>query len=392
MSNGIDREYRTVKSKVILFSKGFSMGAADIVPGVSGGTVALISGIYEHLVFAISSFRWEEVKNIYKKIILKQDVTIQIPFVFLFVLGSGILTGILSMSRVIPYLMENYTFYTYSLFFGLIAFSVTIPYRKMKHAFLEYLILAVFAAVTFFLMGIEPYKAYKVSYVMNNQEITVPVDDNGKFQIALNKNDMANVKVQIFENNRIAGIIIPEAGIREYELENLKVFFRTKENNESILLKGTLAKISPFRFVTYEAGRYLWIFIVAAIAICAMILPGISGAYMLVLFGEYQNILRALHTYQWDVLFVFVAGVATGILSFVRLLKFLLQNYYSVTMAALTGFLAGSLYKIFPLRYLDNQEDPSRIATGILIAIAGALLLVVLEKLSAVAGDPEPPV
>jgi len=139
-------------------------------------------------------------------------------------------------------------------------------------------------------------------------------------------------------------------------------------------------------------GKYLWIFFVASVAICAMILPGISGAYILVLFGEYQNILKALYERQLDIIFVFILGIVVGILSFVRLLKYLLQKYHSYTMAALTGFLVGSLNKIYPMKYIGHKPEVKEILLAISIAIGGALLLYLLEKLSSKIGDPEPPV
>ncbi|MCS7206279.1 MAG: DUF368 domain-containing protein [Leptospiraceae bacterium] len=392
MSNPIDIEYRTWKSKLILYLKGFSMGTADVIPGVSGGTIALISGIYEHLIFAISTIRIEEIKKFYQRYFKNQkEVKSDIPFLFLMVLGLGIASGILLMSKIIPFLMEYYTFYMYSLFFGLILFSTTIPYKKMDHGWREYLLMGVFAIITFLIMGTEPYKNFYIQ--LENPQTSTPIklDDSGKFTLKLTPEEKENSLLKIYHQNEILGEIPLKELQPEYVWEKHRAFFRIKDEKTHYLIKGSLAKDHWFSFFETYPNRYLWIFFVASVAICAMILPGISGAYMLVLFGEYQNILKALHQWQFDVIFVFLLGMSVGILSFVRLLKFLLEKYHSLTMAALTGFLIGSLTKIFPFRYLDKPTT-QEIALGVVVAILGAGFLYFLERLSIKLGDPEPPV
>jgi uncharacterized membrane protein len=395
MSNHIDIEYKSFKSKVILFLKGFSMGTADIIPGVSGGTIALISGIYEHLILALSSINPKEILLFLKKIFTRNsNIQTKIPIVFLIVLVSGIASGILSMSRIIPFLMDEYPFYTYSLFFGLILFSVTIPYKKMDHGTIEYILITIFAIFTFILTDIEPYKGFYVQLELNEHTKKVKIDDSGKFQFEL-PNHLANqITMYIFKDQKTLlsiTTIEPDKNI-SLDLDEISFFMRTKQQKDNIEVKGYISHKTGFSFLGSMAGKYLWIFFVASVAICAMILPGISGAYMLVLFGEYQNILKALYERQLDIIFVFILGIVVGILSFVRLLKYLLQKYHSYTMAALTGFLVGSLNKIYPMKYIGHKPEVKEILLAISIAIGGALLLYLLEKLSSKIGDPEPPV
>jgi len=395
MSNHIDVEYKSFKSKVILFLKGFSMGTADIIPGVSGGTIALISGIYEHLILALSSINPKEILLFLKKIFTRNsNIQTKIPIVFLIVLVSGIASGILSMSRIIPFLMDEYPFYTYSLFFGLILFSVTIPYKKMDHGMIEYILITIFAIFTFILTDIEPYKGFYVQLELNEHTKKVKIDDSGKFQFEL-PNHLANqITMYIFKDQKTLlsiTTIEPDKNI-SLDLDEISFFMRTKHQKDNIEVKGYISHKTGFSFLGFMVGKYLWIFFVASVAICAMILPGISGAYMLVLFGEYQNILKALYERQLDIIFVFILGIVVGILSFVRLLKYLLQKYHSYTMAALTGFLVGSLNKIYPMKYIGHKPEVKEILLAISIAIGGALLLYLLEKLSSKIGDPEPPV
>ena len=134
------KQYKSIKDRIILFSKGLAMGAADIVPGVSGGTIALIAGIYDHLIAAIAAVKPKHAIDLVKLIFLgfskiHRASALQslgsIPFSFLLPLLSGIAIAILGMSRIIPWLMENHGYETFSVFFGLILFSVSVPLRHM---------------------------------------------------------------------------------------------------------------------------------------------------------------------------------------------------------------------------------------------------------------------
>lgn len=394
MSNHIDKEYKSIKAKLILFFKGFSMGAADIIPGVSGGTIALISGIYEHLIFALSSINAKEVIQFLKSLIRKSQNKSNIPFVFLITLVAGIGTGILSMSRIIPFFMEEYPFYTYSLFFGLILFSIFIPYKKMEHGIIEYILIIVFAIIIFFITSINPYKNFYIQIEISDQIKTIKIDDSGKFQFIIPANQAENLTIYLQKNQKNLLTITTFEPDKHFSIEqdSISLFLRTKSHQEFLEVKGNLSQKGFFYILEKGIGKYIWIFFVASIAICAMILPGISGAYILVLFGEYQNILKALYEKQIDILFVFILGIVTGILSFVRLLKYLLQKYHSYTMAVLTGFLVGSLNKIFPGRYIDHKPETNEILIAIFIAFVGGILLFLLEKLSQKIGDPEPPI
>jgi uncharacterized membrane protein len=395
MSNHIDIEYKSAKSKFILFFKGFSMGVADVIPGVSGGTIALISGIYEHLIFAISTINYKSILTLIKNVFrINTSEKSSIPFIFLITLISGIGTGILLMSKIIPYLMEEFPFYTYSLFFGLILFSITIPYKKMDHGYIEYILMFLFALFLFLITEISPFKNFNVKIEIQNELKELKIDDSGKFNYFIPENQLKDITLYInHKNESLLKITSIEKDQNLYfEGKDINVFLRTKTYQDKLEIKGTLNKKGYLELIKKGWGKYLWIFFVASIAICAMILPGISGAYILVLFGEYQNILKALYDKQFDIILVFILGIVTGILSFVKLLKYLLENYHSYTMAALTGFLIGSLNKIFPGRYLSTNYTTKEIIIGILIIFLGAFLLYLLEKISQKIGDPEPPI
>lgn len=285
------------------------MGMADTIPGVSGGTIAFISGIYEHLIQAISSVRFSHAMDGLRLLVFwKPELRersfrglAEIQWNFMIFLGMGIVAGGILVLQIMPILLDDYPFFTFAFFFGLIAFSVSIPFKLMEKRLFDFIILVLFAIVMFYLVG-----------------------DRGE----------------------LAGNAHPLA-----------------------------------------------IFATGALAICAMILPGVSGAYIMVLLGQYRLIADSLSlsSPNFTIVIFFIAGVATGIFSFVRLLKYLLKNYHSGTMAALTGIMIGSLRAIWPVSYLETELTQNLILAGIGLALAGALVVYALEKVSILLQDPESP-
>ena len=242
------------QQRILLFLKGMAMGAADSVPGVSGGTVALITNIYEELIDAIKSIGWQAL------MVWKNDgYKAAWNFVhgsFLLTLVAGILTSLVLLGRVILFLMENYQPYLMAFFAGL-----------------------VLASIRFVAKNISSWNA---------------------------------------------GIVL-------------------------LLFLGTgfamLLSIIPMGEVSNNLACY---FIYGAIAICAMILPGISGAFILVLLGAYVPVLEALTQFNVQVIIVFAMGCMCGLMLFSRLLSWLLHHYRNIVMATLTGMLTGSLFHLWP--------------------------------------------
>ena len=230
------------------------MGAADIVPGVSGGTIAFITGIYEELLKSINSINLKTFSLLKDKNI--KSVWRKINGNFLACIFSGILFSVFSLSKTITFLIKSYPVLVWSFFFGLILASSFIIGRKIrKWNFLEGISLIFGICIAFSITRLSPV-----------------------------------------------------------------------ENPESIF----------------------YIFISGAIAICAMVLPGVSGSFILLLMGSYTLILKALNELNLTVIFVFSFGCLTGLLSFARLLSKLFKSYRDLTIAVLTGFLIGSLDKVWP--------------------------------------------
>ena len=234
------------------------MGAADVVPGVSGGTIAFISGIYERLLSAIRSFNLAALN-----VLIKQGIG---PFwrhvdgAFLAVLLCGILLSIATFARLLSYLLAYHPLPVWGFFFGLIVASVIYIWRQIS-----------FRSVGCWLLLI------------------------------------------LGTGLVLAAALAPHV------------------------------QVQPTLPIIFGAGM---------LAICAMILPGISGSFILLLLGMYPVILNAVAQTQWSVLVVFCGGCITGLLFFSRLLSWLLTCYHNLTLSILTGFLVGSLAVVWPWQSL----------------------------------------
>ena len=304
-----------------IYLRGLAMGACDIIPGVSGGTIALITGIYERLVGAIGSVDPASVKHLLKGDFgsLRADLE-KIDLPFLIVLLAGIGTAFLAMSGVILLLLTDHAVETYSFFLGLIIAS----------------------AVVIFL------------------EIRSP-----------NAATLAYLAVGIGGGYLLGGLGHFNVG------HSLPVLFLT-----------------------------------GMAALCAMILPGISGSFILLLMGKYEYILTAVKEFNAMVLLVFGLGCVTGIIAFSNIIAWLFRKFHNATLALLTGFMIGSLNKLWPWKqvveerlnshgelvpFLEQSISPARFVelTGqstlmlpiLVCALAGLLLIFVFEKLTHGVGE-----
>lgn len=253
---------------VLLYLKGLAMGGADVVPGVSGGTIAFISGIYEELLDSIKSFDLEAIKLL-KGFEIKA-LWKHINGTFLITLFAGIATSLLSLATLINYLLNNYPIQVWSFFFGLIVVSALIILREIKKWN--------FGVIVAILIGVA------IAYFIT---ATTPAE-------------------------------------------------------------------------TPEAPWFL--FIAGAVAICAMILPGISGSFILLLFGKYEYVISAIKDLRIADLIFLALGCVVGLLSFARLVSWLFQKFHNLTVGLLSGFMIGSLNKVWPWKntietYIDRHGE-----------------------------------
>ncbi len=291
-----------------LYLRGIVMGAADIVPGVSGGTVAFITGIYEELIGSLKSIDVEAAKTLFTK--GPKAFWAQINGNFLLAIFGGVLTSVFSMVKLIHYLLHEHPVLIWSFFFGLIvASAVLIAFKIPKWSWSTF------------------------------------------------------------------GMLLIGAGIALW-----------------ITLSGTA-----------QTPDGLWfVFLSGAIAICAMILPGISGSFILLLMQKYEFITAAVKDLNIVVILTFLGGCVIGLVSFSKLLSFMFKRFHDATIALMTGFMLGSLNVVWPWKKvvetrLDShgEEVPFRYASqlpqhfegdaqlfaAIAAMVGGFVLIWFLEKL-----------
>lgn len=291
---------RTPKDYAVLVLKGIGMGAADVVPGVSGGTIALIVGIYEELVNSIKSVNLHALKLLFT--FKFADFWRQINGSFLLSVVSGILISIYSLAKLVTFLLENHPVMIWAFFFGLVLSSIY--------------------------------------YVVKN--------------------------------------------VSEWNVMNVFMF-----------LVGTAVAYYITIVTPTSTTNDLWfIFLSGAIAICAMILPGISGSFILLLLGKYEYMMSAVKNLDIFLLVVFAAGALVGIVLFSRLLSYLLANFYNITISLLSGFMLGSLNKVWPWKLPLSYAPDGSVLTernilpdaymweGIALILVGVAVVVILETVS----------
>jgi len=299
------------KASIALFFKGFAMGAANVIPGVSGGTVAFITGIYERLIDALKSFDTHAIKLLFKGQF--KALFSHVDFWFLFTLGLGVIASVLTLAKVLAIGFEKYPVYIAALFFGLILASIPSVAKMVKQ----------WKTPTF------------VSLFIG-------------FAIA------------------ISMTLLPTAG---------------------------------------ENTHFVYLMLCGVVAMCSMIIPGVSGSFVLLLMGNYQLIMiETVNTLRagdfataLPILFPVALGAVLGLIVLSRFLSWLFKTHHDNAVAVITGFVAGSLAIVWPWKregevIMKNGEEKvlsyinelpaldSQLLIALAIMVAGAALMIIVEK------------
>lgn len=295
---------RKLKDYGLLVLKGMGMGAADVVPGVSGGTIAFIVGIYEELINSIKCINGTNLKLLLTGKIASFWKNINANFLLSIV--SGILISIFSLAKLITWLLVTHPILVWAFFFGLVLASTWFVSKDIK------------------------------------------------------------------------------------------------EWNWKTILSFIVGAILAFYITVATPAQTpdgLWfIFLCGVIAICAMILPGISGSFILVLLGKYFYIMEAVKTFNIPIMITFICGALIGITSFSHVLSYALRRFHNITIATLAGFMLGSLNKVWPWKetletYTDshgvikplveaNIVPNQLIVEAVILMVVGFAIVYFLEKLS----------
>ncbi len=289
---------RKFKDYIMIGVKGACMGAADVIPGVSGGTIAFIMGIYDEFVGSIASINSEAVRKLFKGEFRAFWKHINGNFLLSLVLGIGV--SVITLAGLMQILLNDYPIQTWAFFFGLIV-----------------------ASSIFILRGISGWKVREALFL-------------------------------------VVGVIL---GI-------------------------VVCTLSP----TQTPDGLWFIFLSGAIAVCAMVLPGISGSFILLILGKYQFIMSTISDFVSGVdmgrnliiLIVFILGAVTGILSFSKFLHWLLARWHKETLIVLAGFIIGSLVKVWPWNNPEavaqaEQTGSLNIGWAVICALAGFFLVIGIE-------------
>lgn len=296
---------KSIKQYLVVLLKGMGMGAADVVPGVSGGTIAFITGIYEELIHSITSFDLEAIKLFFTG--KWKSFWNHINGTFLAALFGGIFISVITMAKLLEFLLHEYPIHIWSFFFGLILLSSYVVAKKVKQwDYYKFMAIVIGLGAAFYITSVTPVQ--------------------------------------------------------------------TTDDFWFILLSGALGS-------------------------CAMILPGISGSFILLLLGKYEFALQAVNEVDITALLLLGAGAVIGLISFSKLLSWLFNKYHDLTIAVLAGFMLGSLNKIWPWKEIiesvlvngemktlieknilpEISNNDHHFLMGILFMILGAALIVLIE-------------
>ncbi len=266
----VDNKTLNMKKTISIIVKGIAMGAANVIPGVSGGTIALITGVFERLINAIKSFDIHAVKLLFSGKI--KELIKYTDFWFLVSLFLGVGIAIITLARLFKYLFESYPVYIWSFFFGLVLASVYFVGKTVKTWD--------FSVIASFVIG--------------------------------------------------TGVAI------------------------------AISVLNP----ASQNDSFLYLLICGVVAVCSMILPGLSGSFVLILLGNYQLVMiDAVNAMSIKILFPVVLGAGFGLIAFSHALSWLLKKYHNQTLSTLTGFILGSLGILWPWKTVIIQTFGDKVKT-----------------------------
>lgn len=250
-------------SFVVLFLKGLAMGAANVIPGVSGGTIAFVTGIYDRLITAISMCNLKALRMLFTGQF--RTFSARIDLVFLIVIGLGIAASVFTLAKLLTYLFEHYPVLLWAFFFGLI----------------------------------------------------------------------------------LASAVLVAKGVRKWGAVNVTL----------LILGAALAAALAFVKPAAENDSTLYLFLCGIVVICSMILPGLSGSFVLIVMGNYFLLLKLVDELDLPGLLPTFAGCVVGVIAFSHALKWLLNRFRDQTVSVLTGFVIGSLVLIWPWKTSTVVQD-----------------------------------
>ncbi len=400
--------------------RGISMGIADIIPGVSGGTLALILGIYERFVGAVSAIGPGMIRALFGAELWRRlGKGLRTPgaeggdpigtyashILFLGFLVVGIGAAMAVGARFIPTLLSLYPAAMKAFFFGLVLASVLIPWRLMRsHEAVHAVVFVLLLAGTWVVTALPASSAEKAR---GSVRLTLPAPAPEELRLSAEGTVFMTARHGEGAEKRevafapLSDLVVP-AGTKEVEIDVLARMAGVAANVEAGALTEAHgvpegATIEQHSGMAGGADPPLWfIFLAGCIAISAMVLPGISGSFMLLMMGLYHYITFTLRAALYDrdpeamaVIAIFLGALVVGIATFSRLLKWLFEHFHDATMAGLVGLMLGSLRKLWPFVATGAEGTtenilPTTLDATTLVAlgtfVVGVVLVLALEK------------
>jgi len=359
----------TAKEWLWYYFCGLCQGTADLVPGVSGGTIAFILGYYPYLIHNIGSvnlhtvslalrFRFSELSN-------------YISWKFILALLIGVLTTFASLSNLVSYWLnhEDSRVYLYAVFFGLILASVVFCAKKIKKFQMRHLFIGLIGAIAAFFITSYTVKDAKVSEARS-------------FEVTIAKNYPAELKLRNYDASKNLLKNVDEATLGAMVAKGII------DQNTPVIETKSGIKGSAGDFVHGGSFSYInpWFIFCGAIAICAMLLPGISGSYLLTILGVYPLAIAAVadlvagfghFTFDVDAFFLLsniLVGIVIGAVSFSRVVDWLLHHYHDITIACLIGVMIGAMHTIWPFWSYDYVLMPLKLDRGPILEMVNPVL------------------
>lgn len=392
-------------NKLIVALKGMCMGFADVIPGVSGGTLALILGIYVQFIEGVKSvnfrwvvpmFRWFLSGFSPERRAAALDPLLAIHWGFLLPLAGGIAVAFGIGAKVVPALMDAFPREMAAFFIGLILASCVIPFRSMPERGLREVVVAVaFGVLTWFAVGVHTEPVLTWTAESASEELTLKdftrrypsVRTSEQLYCPREGRDNVELRAAVRTSGAVGqdGVLVADrldtiCAELAARADSLEEWVRWREQDPSLLDERGVSVLTrkhpenPFDLVVVPAGTpvqiprpaYWFIFVCGVVGICAMVLPGISGSFILLVLGAYHFLLSsALKGFiaeavklrfpqtQFAYVALFALGCGIGLLTFARVMSWLFHKAPSPTFAAMVGIMIGSLRTLWPFKYGD---------------------------------------
>lgn len=338
-----------------LFFCGICMGVADLVPGISGGTIAFILGFYQPLLESLQTLNWSACQSLFKG--RWREFSQLVAWRFLLTLLAGIVCAFISFANLLHFILshEIYRIYLYATFLGLILASFVFCIRQIqewKRSMIIGLCVGILAA----------YLLTDTTLVPASEgEFAIPIEINTQHVVLRNYDSSQHLLTGL--SSQTLSVLLAQGLLQD----------TTPVYDQQRVLVGLVGEfVMPYHISLFNG----WLVMCGALAVCALLLPGISGSYILTLLGVYPTVIEALVEFlnglvkasfnleAFSILWSLSMGIILGALAFARFLSWLLRHYPNQSLALLSGFMIGAIRSVWPFWSYEYVMLPLKLYKG----------------------------